>query len=148
MENTLRYFLFQSQRSFLSSATVRKWLYKWCRKKATTQTPSPTCSTKCPVQKQNWNCQCKSAVGSVSTCGSPPVSIFRWLVTLLDFLLMEWIFSRENFSLRVSSSSFLLYFSTADREFHNTNNLYSQGFSQGWAHKYETIWEQTFWCHL
>lgn len=50
------------------------------------------------------------------TCGSPLVRIFRWFVTLFDFLLIEWMFSLDNLSLSDSSSSFFLYFRTEMEE--------------------------------
>lgn len=40
------------------------------------------------------------------TCGAKPVRCFRWLLTRLDFLMMEWMFSLEIFSMRLSSSPF------------------------------------------
>lgn len=53
------------------------------------------------------------------TCDSPLVRIFRWFVTLFDFLLIEWIFSLDNLSLSDSSSSFFLYFRTETEECNN-----------------------------
>ena len=53
------------------------------------------------------------------TCDSPLVRIFRWFVTLFDFLLIEWIFSLDNLSLSDSSSSFFLYFRTEMEEGNN-----------------------------
>ena len=55
------------------------------------------------------------------TCDSPLVRIFRWFVTLFDFLLIEWIFSLDNLSLSDSSSSFFLYFRT---EMEEGNNIF------------------------
>lgn len=55
------------------------------------------------------------------TCDSPLVRIFRWFVTLFDFLLIEWIFSLDNLSLSDSSSSFFLYFRTEREECGNVS---------------------------
>lgn len=57
------------------------------------------------------------------TCDSPLVRIFRWFVTLFDFLLIEWIFSLDNLSLSDSSSSFFLYFRTEREECGNVSGL-------------------------
>lgn len=55
------------------------------------------------------------------TCDSPLVRIFRWFVTLFDFLLIEWIFSLDSLSLSDSSSSFFLYFRTEREECRDTS---------------------------
>lgn len=47
------------------------------------------------------------------TCGEIPVRCLRWLLTRLDFLMMECMLSLEILSMNVSSSPFL-YFTTAD----------------------------------
>lgn len=49
----------------------------------------------------------------LSTWGAKPVRCLRWLLTRLDFLMIEWKLSLEIFSMRLSSSPFL-YFSTKD----------------------------------
>lgn len=55
------------------------------------------------------------------TCDSPLVRIFRWFVTLFDFLLIEWIFNLDSLSLSDSSSSFFLYFRTEREECRDTS---------------------------
>lgn len=47
------------------------------------------------------------------TCGEIPVRCLRWLLTRLDFLIMECMLSLEILSMNVSSSPFL-YFTTVD----------------------------------
>lgn len=47
------------------------------------------------------------------TWGAKPVRCLRWLLTRLDFLMIEWKLSLEIFSMRLSSSPFR-YFSTKE----------------------------------
>lgn len=55
--------------------------------------------------------RCHSQNEQRCTCGEIPVRCLRWLLTRLDFLMMECMLSLEILSINVSSSPFL-YFTT------------------------------------
>lgn len=59
-------------------------------------------------------CKCTWQVMQI-TWGAKPVRCLRWLLTRLDFLMIEWKLSLEIFSMRLSSSPFR-YFSTREIE--------------------------------
>lgn len=65
------------------------------------------------VRECTWHFSEDLSWNQWATCGEIPVRCLRWLLTLLDFLIMECMLSLEIFSMNVSSSPFL-YFTTMD----------------------------------
>lgn len=67
------------------------------------------------VREVSWHFSEDLSWNQWATCGENPVRCLRWLLTLLDFLIMECMLSLEIFSMNVSSSPFL-YFTTMTAE--------------------------------
>lgn len=68
-------------------------------------------TTEMSVREFSWHFSGDLSCNQWATCGEIPVRCLRWLLTLLDFLIMECMLSLEIFSMNVSSSPFL-YFTT------------------------------------